>query len=133
MNNPAFMSLRRFSGLVLLCLLLVACSPSEPITNQEVTPTAAIEGSAEATEDVASTEGPRGPVTLRLWLPPSFSTFNGDPASTLLQERLTLFHEQYPNIQIDIRLKTVDGSGSMLDSWSYAAEAAPLALPDVAL
>jgi len=116
-----------------LIFLLAACAPQvEPGNNQSTaTPNLAID--AQSTPSIADSNTELGPITLRLWIPPSFSTFSGDLSSTILSERLALFHEQNPNVQIEIRLKEVEGSGSLIDSWANAAEAAPLALPDLVL
>ncbi len=70
-------------------------------------------------------------VTLRIWLPPEFDPASGTLAGKLLQSRLQAFVEKNPGVQLDVRIKAVDGVGGMLDTLSTANAAAPLALPDL--
>jgi multiple sugar transport system substrate-binding protein len=74
---------------------------------------------------------PSGPVTLILWLPQQFDPNSGTPAATLLKDRLEEFSLRRPGVRLDVRLKTIDGTGGLLDSLTAASAAAPLALPDL--
>jgi multiple sugar transport system substrate-binding protein len=70
---------------------------------------------------------------LRIWLPPQFDPGEDNPASELLQARLNEFRAGNPNIQLEVRLKALDGPGGMLDSLVAANAAAPSDLPDLVL
>jgi multiple sugar transport system substrate-binding protein len=74
---------------------------------------------------------PSGPVTLILWLPQQFDPNSGTPAGSLLKDRLEEFSLRRPGVRLDVRLKTIDGTGGLLDSLTAASAAAPLALPDL--
>ena len=129
MNNQ----LLKLAGILLIATSLVACGSSDntDAAIQQATATvAAVDGQAPLSTETSDSSGP---ITLNLWLPPKFSNFSGDLASALLQQRLDLFHELNPNIQIDVRLKAEGVSGGLIDSLSIASDAAPLALPDLVL
>jgi ABC-type glycerol-3-phosphate transport system substrate-binding protein len=70
-------------------------------------------------------------VTLRLWLPPEFDPYSASPAGDLLKARLEEFTAQNPGVNIEIRLKAVQGAGGLLESLVTTNAAAPLALPDL--
>jgi multiple sugar transport system substrate-binding protein len=72
-----------------------------------------------------------GPTVLRLWLPPQFDPNSGTPAGDLLKQQLDTFSQRRPNVQVEVRIKALDGPGGLLDSLTNASAAAPLALPDV--
>jgi multiple sugar transport system substrate-binding protein len=70
---------------------------------------------------------------LRIWLPPEFDPAGNTPANQLLKARLEKFKAQNPGIELDVRVKAVDGTGGLLDALASANAAAPLALPDLVL
>jgi multiple sugar transport system substrate-binding protein len=70
---------------------------------------------------------------LRIWLPPQFDPEENNPASKLLKMRLNEFKAENPKVQLEVRLKALDGPGGMLDSLVAANAAAPSDLPDLAL
>jgi multiple sugar transport system substrate-binding protein len=121
------------SGLI----LLVACSGVLPtVTTPAPLETPALETQVPATVVATSTpEQPAptqaGPTVLRLWLPPQFDPNSGSPAGNLLKKQLDTFNQRRPNLQVEVRIKALDGPGGLLDSLTNASAAAPLALPDV--
>lgn len=68
--------------------------------------------------------------TLKVWLPPQFAP-NESQAGAILQERLRTFDERHPEVQIEVRLKALEGPGGLLESLATASVVAPLALPDL--
>jgi len=68
---------------------------------------------------------------LKVWLPPQFDPNSGTPAGELLKGRLQAFAEEHPGIQIEVRIKALEGPGGLLDSLVTASAAAPQALPDL--
>jgi ABC-type glycerol-3-phosphate transport system substrate-binding protein len=72
-----------------------------------------------------------GPVTLRIWVPPEFDPTNDSAASEIFMSRLDEFAVRKPNVNIQVRSKTVNGFGGILDTLTTASAAAPLALPDL--
>lgn len=72
-----------------------------------------------------------GMLTLRVWVPPQFDPNSGTPAGNLLRARLAEFSLRRPQVRIEVRIKAVEGPGSLLDSLGAASAAAPLALPDL--
>jgi ABC-type glycerol-3-phosphate transport system substrate-binding protein len=74
---------------------------------------------------------PAGPVKLRLWLPPQFDPAANTPAGQLFRARLDEFRKRRPGIELEVRVKSVDGPGGLLDSLSAANAAAPQAVPDL--
>jgi ABC-type glycerol-3-phosphate transport system substrate-binding protein len=76
---------------------------------------------------------PTGGLLVRIWLPPEFDPAGGSPASKLLKARLEEFETENPDIRLETRVKTLEGSGGLLESLVAANAAAPLALPDLVL
>jgi ABC-type glycerol-3-phosphate transport system substrate-binding protein len=70
---------------------------------------------------------------LTLWIPPQFDPENGTQAGTLFKNRLDSFMKDYPNVQIDVRIKSVSGPGGLLESLTTTSAAAPDALPTLIL
>lgn len=126
-------------------LLLVACSgvlPSVPSSTtlpsaQVTAPTTFTSGTLAPPTTVVSptqetaTPTQAGPTVLRMWLPPQFDPNSGTPAGDLLKQQLDTFSQRRPNVQVEVRIKALDGPGGLLDSLTNASAAAPLALPDV--
>jgi ABC-type glycerol-3-phosphate transport system substrate-binding protein len=70
---------------------------------------------------------------IRIWLPPEFDPAGNSPASQLLKARLDEFEAENPGIDLEVRVKALDGTGGLLDALAAANAAAPLALPDLVL
>ena len=70
-------------------------------------------------------------ITLKIWVPPEFDPANGSSSSELLAARLEEFEKRKGNVRIDTRVKTVEGSGGIIDMLTTANAAARLALPDL--
>jgi multiple sugar transport system substrate-binding protein len=68
---------------------------------------------------------------LIIWLPPQFDPQSGTPVGALIQDRLARFVQANPGWVIEVRLKSLDGRGGLLDSLSNTSIAAPDALPVV--
>jgi ABC-type glycerol-3-phosphate transport system substrate-binding protein len=72
-----------------------------------------------------------GPVTLRLWVPPEFDPAADTSAGKLLQARLDEFSNRRPDTRVEVRVKPLEGAGSILEALATSSAAAPLALPDL--
>jgi ABC-type glycerol-3-phosphate transport system substrate-binding protein len=112
--------------------MLTGCAqPTEPSVTASPepapTPTAT---SPAAEEPILDTPSP--PTSLRLWVPPEFDPSNETRAGRLLQARLDEFKERR-SVDIEVRVKALNGPGGLTDSLSAANTAAPLALPDLIL
>ncbi|MBI9049395.1 MAG: extracellular solute-binding protein [Anaerolineaceae bacterium] len=70
---------------------------------------------------------------LTLWVPPQFDPNGETSASALLNNRLDAFISEYPNVEIQVRIKSVSGSGGLLESLTTTSAAAPDALPTLIL
>jgi multiple sugar transport system substrate-binding protein len=126
---------------ILLALLMVLAAGCSSLPFQTATPD--LEATPETTLAANPTlmpvftpsptgeSTPSGPVTLILWLPQQFDPNSGTPAASLLKDRLEEFSLRRPGVRLDVRLKTIDGTGGLLDSLTAASAAAPLALPDL--
>jgi ABC-type glycerol-3-phosphate transport system substrate-binding protein len=137
---------RHFKNTVLLLLLsLVGCTrlPFQLGRDQLVsttTPEAAFSTTIPATLTAPSTPGEIATITqpvqeamIRIWLPPEFDPTGNSPASQLLKARLDEFEAENPGIELEVRVKALDGTGGLLDALAAANAAAPLALPDLVL
>jgi hypothetical protein len=117
--------------LVLLLMLTGCAQPTAPSVTASPepapTPTAT---SPIGEEPILDTPSP--PTYLRLWVPPEFDPANETRAGRLLQARLDEFTERR-SVDIEVRVKALNGTGGLIDSLSGANAAAPLALPDLVL
>ena len=71
--------------------------------------------------------------TLHIWVPPQFDPLNETPAGEILQARLDEFAARRPQVEVNIRVKALSGTGSILESLRGSQAAAPLALPDLVI
>lgn len=67
---------------------------------------------------------------LILWLPPELNPHEDSVAGQLLQDKLNTFAQEN-KIEIEVRVKSQTGSGSLTDALTAANLAAPLILPDL--
>jgi len=118
-----------FLAWVGVLILLVGCSifsEQESTETPEPTPPPRLAGTS-VPEDRSITS----PVTLQIWLPPQFDPTNGTDEGSLLQARLDEFTERHPGVRVEVRIKALDGSASLIESLIAADAAAPLVLPDL--
>jgi ABC-type glycerol-3-phosphate transport system substrate-binding protein len=121
-----------FVSTLILVLVLTGCAqPTAPITTETTEPEPTLTVTPAATQEPIP-DTPSPPTSLRLWVPPEFDPGNGTRAGRLLQARLDEFTERR-GVNIEVRVKALNGSGGMVDSLSAANAAAPLALPDLSL
>ena len=71
--------------------------------------------------------------SLRVWLPAQFNLSEENPAAELLAQRLREFESQHADLKIEVRLKTAETEGDILNALSITSAAAPGALPDLVL
>jgi multiple sugar transport system substrate-binding protein len=132
---------------LLLLLPLLGCSSLRSLlptaSVEAASPTLAGAGGLAETLPAGTLTRPTVPATaspttdetssvLTLWLPPQFDPDAGTPAGGLLKARLQAFVDDHPGLQLDVRLKALEGPGGMLDALVTAGAAAPQALPDLA-
>ena len=120
----------RFTHFALI-LLLVGCSSLTPLLAPR-TPTAAPVLEATSTPQALPTSTPtmdaNQPRILRVWLPPRFDPEAGTPSAELLKQRLLDFENEYPSVQIEVRIKS---EADILNTISVTSNAAPSAMPDL--
>lgn len=117
-------------SLTVAALLLSSCGGLTAGT-QPTLPSATEAASATNSGQTTATVGES--ITLTVWLPPQFDPAGGSIAAGMLQARLGEFSNQHPQVQVIVRVKAESGPGGLLDSLLAAQQAAPLALPDLAL
>jgi ABC-type glycerol-3-phosphate transport system substrate-binding protein len=71
--------------------------------------------------------------TLVLWVPPQFDPNGETPTGKLFNQRLRQFEASFPEYTVEVRLKSENGRGGLLDSLSNASLAAPATLPSLVL
>jgi multiple sugar transport system substrate-binding protein len=121
-------------SLLALVLVLTGACQAAPVVEETGTPaeTLPIQTSTPERTPTLETAAPStAPLTLRIWLPPEFDPDSGTPAGDLLQARLADFTEYRPRVRLDIRVRSLNDPGGMLDALTNASAAAPLALPDL--
>ncbi len=122
-----------FLLLVCLSLTLAGCSglpwaTAEPVVPPEASATSQVRPPTPAPTAAAT---PNGPLVLRLWVPPQFDPAADTPSGRLLQARLEEFHSRRPDVQIEVRVKALDGPGGLYESLATTTAAAQLAMPDL--
>lgn len=143
------MFVHRFMPLALLLLLALAGCSNLPLFSGDgsqsgtlvptagITPTQAFTGDAEQTPavpDATMTAALEATGSLvRIWLPPEFDPDGDGPASALLKDRLEQFASENPDVRLDVRVKSLTGTGGLLEALTAAHVSAPLALPDLVL
>ena len=120
--------------LLILCILwglsLGSCSAgpenSDPIleTEPDGTPTLVFPTPTGESDTGA-------PTILQIWFAEELNPADGSPAGDLLSTRLDEFEQRHPGLRISIRVKSSDGTGSIMAALDAAMDAAPLALPDI--
>lgn len=137
MNKDLFPRIGTVVLVLLLGGLVVSCS-ALPLVSARLTPSPGDTGAPTAsapTQETTQTPAPTTPVrkTLILWVPPQFDPSSGTEAGELLQEQLSEFSAQRPQLDIQVRVKSLEGSGGMLDTLQTAQDAAPRVLPDLVI
>lgn len=120
-----------FLVLVLVLMLTGCAQPTAPSVIASPEPALTLTAtSPTAEEPILDTPSP--PTYLRLWVPPEFDPANETRAGRLLQARLDEFTERR-SVDIEVRVKALNGPGGLIDSLGGANAAAPMALPDLVL
>ncbi len=117
----------RFSFVVLFIWLIAACNAGPIKNSSTLTPTPIV--SAEPIGPTAaptSTPSPNRPITLTLWLPPSFMPGDQSPAQKILAQQI-----QTIDPKVNIVTKKEHGAGGLLDLLRTASPVAPSILPDI--
>ena len=131
-KTPFFIGILRFA---FLPLFLAACT-SFPFTSAPPpTSTPLPEESTPLTSTPEEVETPAGeedgPQILRIWLPPEFDPEAKTEAGVVLRARLDEFQNLHPDLILNVRIKSVEGQASLLNSLITAKQAAPSAMPDL--
>jgi len=113
-----------------LILLLVGCSSLAPLLSTP-TPVPVVEATpTPQTIPTATLPAAFGTQILRVWLPPQFDPDADTPSAALLRQRLLDFENEYPRIQVEIRIKS---TADIMKTLSVTSKAAPEAMPDLIL
>jgi multiple sugar transport system substrate-binding protein len=135
---------------ILMLIVLVGCSilPFKPgASSPPGTPTAEQTqvSSTILTPEATEINAPTTPVAtsiatqtsggsiVRIWLPPEFDPKGNSVANDLLKARLDEYVAENPGVKLELRVKTLEGTGGMIESLVAANAAAPQALPDLVL
>jgi len=116
---------------LLLIIFVVGCTAAPPgaetpLPESTLTSTETPVPTLEITEPKSE-----GPIILKVWVPPQFDPASDSPAGKLFQARLDEFAARRSNVNIEVRIKDVEGPGGILDTLTTAIAAAPLAVPDL--
>ena len=109
----------------------IPLSQSTPIPTTTSIPT--MEVVTPVPEEVLTPETPEEETvnTLLLWVPPFMDPANGSAAGEILQKKLDAFVTQNPNVEIVIRVKSEEGTASLIESLTAVSAVAPLELPSL--
>ena len=111
---------------------VAGCSPdSQPATPAEMSPppdatTAPATPAASPTVEVQPTI-----ITLRIWLPEPLDPYNRAQSRGYLLRQLASFGTAYPDLSVEVVVKSVHGRGGMLDFLRTAPNVAPSVMPDL--
>ena len=70
---------------------------------------------------------------LTLWVPPQFDPNAETAAAIAFKNRLQSFMLDYPNVNVNVRIKAQTGTGGLMESLTTTSAAAPEALPTLIL
>ena len=122
----------------LLLGLLVACSSAQTtqvdqvnITTEAIQTETPIPVVPDPTSTAAPT--PAEPTRMVIWWPEPLSPLDNSDAADLLSQQISAFQTSQGNIDVELRLKAVDGLGGIMSSLRAASPVAPGALPDLTL
>jgi ABC-type glycerol-3-phosphate transport system substrate-binding protein len=122
-----------------IAVLLFAACASQPLA-QPITPSAPTLATASTTEPPTATPFPTPsvtpppqPLTLRFWLPDTLAGLDNVDAGDVLAEQIGEFESANANIEVEVRLRSAEGVGGLLEALRNTAEVAPTALPDITL
>ncbi|MDO9547007.1 MAG: hypothetical protein Q7J07_09715 [Pelolinea sp.] len=88
------------------------------------------EGVNQTTEPII---GPPSSNKISIWLPPQFDPNVDTEAGKMMLAQIKLFQEQYPEYEIDIRVKAETGPSSVFNTLLITSLVAPSALPSIVL
>lgn len=139
----------RLLGISLAVMLLAGCSSIQDIPdtvtqwfNQTFPKTGEPAGVLLTTPTPLVTEQPTastqqalptsdGPQTLTIWVPPQFDPESGSTAGDIMKAQLAAFVQENPDVLINVRVKAVSGSSSLLDSLNLANATAKKSVPNL--
>ena len=110
--------------------ILQAILPGETIRPMLTTTPESVNQVEEVSTPTPTTPGN---LTLVVWMPAQFSPYEENEAAALMTRHLKDFMEDYPHVNLDIRVKAASGTGGMLDTLTSASQVAPEALPALVL
>lgn len=124
--------------LPVLILLLVACASqplAQPITPSaaQLTPTVAAATHTQPPSPAPSTTPSPANTTVRFWLPDTLAGLDNVDAGDVLAEQIGSFESANANIEVEVRLRSAEGAGGLLEALRHTAAVAPGALPDLTL
>lgn len=129
-----------FAGLLLAgCGILPEAETAEPSPASQGEVSSETPPSEEAAAPSVETPSPEsapeepGVVRLTVWVAESLSPAADPPGGETLASQLAAFGDMHPDIQVEVRAKSVTGRGSALDYLRTAPPVAPSVLPDVVL
>jgi ABC-type glycerol-3-phosphate transport system substrate-binding protein len=70
-------------------------------------------------------------ITLRLWLPEELNPYDRSVSQGYLLRQLASFSSAYPDLSVEVVIKSVRGRGGMLDFLQTAPDVAPSIMPDL--
>lgn len=115
----------------MLILLLAKCSSGMSFSTSTATPSVA--GTDIYVNDGETPEAESNPTqqVITIWLPPEFDPADASAAAEIMNDRLLAFEQLYPGVDVQVRIKALDGGGGLLDSLAVTSAAAPQALPSL--
>lgn len=105
--------------------LLASLTPPSPVPTRRPTDTPAPPTATVPAEPSVS--------SLRVWLPAEFNPDADSPEAELLARRLEDFEQEHEPLRIEVRVKSAEVEGDILNALSLTSAAAPSVLPDLIL
>lgn len=124
-------------GLRIACLLiLLSAAGCADIASLLTTPTPVSATRTSTPPQPVPSETRTSPVlveaqVLRVWLPPIFDPEADTAPARLLKQRLAEFRASHRGLEIDVRIKAIEGKTGLLNALSVTGAAAPSSLPDL--
>ena len=131
---------RQLMFMATLGTLLVACTssasslPNTPSITAEILSTPTPQPVLQApTQQPEQEPTPLAPTHMVIWLPEPLLPLDNSTALEMFTRQIEAFQTAHGNVEVDVRLKKVDGLGGVMSTLRAASPVAPGALPDLTL
>jgi ABC-type glycerol-3-phosphate transport system substrate-binding protein len=116
------------SALLMLTMVFGACTTETQVGPTPAEPSPSITPTSSASNTAVP---PQSGEVITIWVPSFLAPDEDTHGGKLFFDQIKNFEEEYPDVDIQIRVKDEDGPAGLLETLTAANAAAPSALPDI--